>query len=202
MVNIFSRILDVNARELAEFEGIVKKINEFGPKMAKLKDGDFAKKTSSFKKKLSDASDLEKTLNEILPEAVALVREASWRAIGIKQYDVQLVCAIALFKGRVAEQKTGEGKTFSAIPALYLRALTGKGAHLVTVNDYLARRDAGWNGPTFHLLGMKVGTIIQENKSFVYDPTFIDKSHGDERLAHLRPCERKLAYDADITYGT
>ncbi len=202
MVNLFSRILDVNARELGEFEGIVKKINEFGPKMAKLKETDFAKKTSDFKKKLADASDLEKTLNEILPEAFALVREASWRAIGIKQYDVQLVSAIALFKGRVAEQKTGEGKTFSAIPALYLRALTGKGAHLVTVNDYLARRDAGWNGPTFHLLGMKVGTIIQENKSFVYDPTFIDKSHGDERLAHLRPCERKLAYDADITYGT
>ncbi|HSX48901.1 MAG TPA: preprotein translocase subunit SecA, partial [Candidatus Saccharimonadales bacterium] len=201
-MNIFSKILDVNAREVAEFEKIVKEINLLGPKMSKLKDSDFAKKTDQFKKQLSTSKDPEKTLNEILPQAFALVREASWRVLGLKHYDVQLVAGIALFKGRVAEQKTGEGKTLSAIPALYLRALMGKGAHLVTVNDYLARRDAGWNAPTFHLLGMSVGIIIQENKSFVYDPKYNDKSHGDERLAHLKPSERKDAYTADITYGT
>ncbi len=113
-----------------------------------------------------------------------------------------MMAAIALFEGKVAEQKTGEGKTLSAVPALYLRALTEQGVHLVTVNDYLARRDAGWNAPIFHLLGLSVGSIIQEGKSFVYDPGYSDTSHGDERLAHLKPTERKAAYAADVTYGT
>jgi len=112
------------------------------------------------------------------------------------------MAATALFEGKVAEQKTGEGKTLSAVPALYLRALTGRGVHLVTVNDYLARRDAGWNGPVFHLLGLTTGSIIQETKSFVYDPDFYDSSHGDERLAHLRLSDRKAAYACDILYGT
>ncbi|HWA52098.1 MAG TPA: preprotein translocase subunit SecA [Patescibacteria group bacterium] len=201
-MNIFSKILDVNARELDEFKKIVKKINELEPKMAKLKEADFAKKTAEFKKKIQASSDIEKTLNEILPEAFALSREASFRVLGQKPYDVQLVAGIALFKGRVAEQKTGEGKTLSAVAPLYLRALAGKGVHLVTVNDYLARLGAGWNGPVFALLGMKVGVIVQESKSFIYDPKFTDKSHGDERLYHLKPCERKVAYEADVTYGT
>ncbi len=201
-MNIFSKILDVNAREVAEFQKIVEKINALEPKMAKLKDTDFAKKTAEFKKQLDASHDQEKTLNEILPFAFALTREASWRILGQKPFDVQLIAGIALFRGRVAEQKTGEGKTLSAVAPLYLRALTGKGVHLVTVNDYLARLGAGWNGPVFALLGMKVGTIIQENKSFIYDPKFTDKSHGDERLYHLKPCERRDAYAADITYGT
>ncbi len=201
-MNIFSKILDVNAREVAEFQKIVEKINGFGPKMAKFKQTDFAKKTAQFKKQLSTSKDQEKTLNEILPEAFALSREASWRVLGQKPFDVQLVAGIALFKGRVAEQKTGEGKTLSAVAPLYLRALTQKGVHLVTVNDFLARLGAGWNGPVFELLGMNVGTIVQENKSFVYDKRFTDKSHGDERLYHLKPTERKEAYATDITYGT
>ncbi len=202
MINIFSKFLDVNAKEVAEFRKIVEKINELGPKMAKLKQADFAKKTESFKKQLAGSKDIEKTLNEILPEAFALVREAAWRVLDQKPFDVQLIAGISLFKGRVAEQKTGEGKTLSAVAPLYLRALTGKGVHLVTVNDYLARLGTGWNGPVFHLLGMSVGAIIQENKSFVYDAKFTDKSHGDERLYHLKPVERKNAYAADITYGT
>jgi preprotein translocase subunit SecA len=120
----------------------------------------------------------------------------------MRAYDVQLMAAIALFEGKVAEQKTGEGKTLSAAFPLYLRALAGKGVHLVTVNDYLARIGAGWNAPIYHLLGLTTGVIIQEQKSFLFDPSFSDKSHGDERLEHLKPCTRKEAYAADITYGT
>jgi len=198
MLNIFSRFLDLNAREIDRIKKIVDKVNSFEPKIKKLKDKDFAKKTEEFKNRLVKGE----TLDELLPEAYAVVREASYRLLGMRHYDVQLMAAIALFEGKVAEQKTGEGKTLSAVPALYLHALTGRGAHLVTVNDYLARRDAGWNAPVFHLLGMTVGSIIQETKSFVYDPEFTDSSHGDERLAHLKPAERKLAYQSDILYGT
>lgn len=198
MLRAFTKFLDLNQKEVDRLAKTVGKINAFGPKVKKLKDEQFAKKTEEFKKRIVKGEKLE----DILPEAFALVREASSRAIGLRHYDVQLMAGAALFEGRVAEQKTGEGKTLSAVLALYLRALTGKGAHLVTVNDYLARRDAGWNGPTFDLLGLSVGVIIQETKSFVYDPKFTDKSHGDERLAHLRPVERREAYAADITYGT
>ncbi len=197
-MNIFSRILDLNARELDRLEKVVEKINSFEEKTKKLKDSDFKKKTDEFKKRLEKGE----TLEEILPEAYALVREASDRILGKRHYDVQMMAATALFEGKVAEQKTGEGKTLSAVPALYLRALTGRGVHLVTVNDYLARRDAGWNGPVFHLLGLSTGSIIQETKSFVYDPEFYDSSHGDERLAHLKSSDRKAAYACDILYGT
>lgn len=198
MLNIFSKILDLNAREVDRLKKIVEKINSHEDKIKKLKDSDFAKKTEEFKKRLEKGE----TLEELLPEAYALVREATYRVLGKRHYDVQLMAATALFEGRVAEQKTGEGKTLSAVPALYLRALTGRGVHLVTVNDYLARRDAGWNGPVFDLLGLSTGSIIQETKSFVYDPKFTDTSHGDERLAHLKPAERREAYKSDILYGT
>ncbi|HJX45960.1 MAG TPA: preprotein translocase subunit SecA [Patescibacteria group bacterium] len=197
-MNIFSKLLDLNQKELDRLAKVVVKINDLDSKTKKLKDEDFKKKTSEFKERLEKGE----TLENILPEAFALVREVSWRAIGLRPFDVQLMAAIALFEGKVAEQKTGEGKTLSAVPALYLRALTGKGAHLVTVNDYLARRDAGWNSPIFHMLGLNVGSIVQEMKSFVFDPEFSDTSHGDERLAHLKPSTRKEAYSADITYGT
>lgn len=196
--NIFNKFLDLNQRELSKLEKRVEEIKKHDSEMEKLKDKDFSKKTEEFKKRLEKGE----TLDDILPEAFALGKEASWRTIGLKHYDVQLMAAVALFEGKVAEQKTGEGKTLSAVLPLYLHALSGKGAHLVTVNDYLARRDAGWNGPVFDLLGLTVGTIIQETKSFVYDPEHNDTSHGDERLAHLRPAERKEAYNVDITYGT
>src|SRR5258706_884711 len=198
MLNIFSKLLDINKREVDRLTKVVEKVNSHESKIKKLKDSDFKKKTEEFKKRLEKGESLE----DILPEAYALVREASDRVLGKRHYDVQLMAATALFEGRVAEQKTGEGKTLSAVPALYLRALTGRLGHLVTVNDYLARRDAGWNGPVFHLLGLTTGSIIQETKSFVYDPKFTDSSHGDERLAHLKPSERKLAYESDILYGT
>jgi preprotein translocase subunit SecA len=130
----------------------------------------------------------------------ALVREAADRTTGQRHYDVQLMAAATLASGKIAEQKTGEGKTLSAVPALYLHALTGKNVHLVTVNDYLARRDAGWMGPVFHLLGMSVSSIINE-ESFLFDLEFINKDTHDFRLTHLRPVSRKEAYQADVVYG-
>ncbi|KKQ94144.1 MAG: Protein translocase subunit SecA [Candidatus Woesebacteria bacterium GW2011_GWB1_39_10b] len=198
MLKLFSKFLDLNQKEINRLEKVAAQINDLEPKVKKIKDKDFRLKTEEFKKRLEKGE----TLNDILPEAFALVREASRRTVGMRHFDVQLMAAVALFEGKVAEQKTGEGKTLSAVPALYLHALTGRGAHLVTVNDYLARRDAGWNGPIFHLLGLSTGSIIQEGKSFIYDHEFNDTSHGDERLAHLKPSERKAAYNADITYGT
>ncbi len=141
-------------------------------------------------------------LDELLPEAFAVVREASKRTLGMRHFDVQLIGGIVLHQGRIAEMKTGEGKTLVATLALYLNALEGRGAHLVTVNDYLARRDAGWNAALYHSLGMSVGVIAGQDLSFVYDPDFLDDTHPDTRLQHLRPCTRREAYAADITYST
>ncbi len=196
MLNFLKSLFDYNQKELKRLKKIVGQINAFEPKLEKLSDKKLRRKTEEFKNKLFDG---EKPEN-ILPEVFAVVREASKRTAGMRHFDVQLMAAIALFEGKIAEQKTGEGKTLSATPALYLRALEGKGAHLVTVNDYLARRDAGWMGPIFHFLGLSVGCIIPE-QSFIFDPEFSLTSE-DERLSHLRPVERKQAYLADITYGT
>ena len=148
-------------------------------------------------------------LDEILPEAFALVREVSRRKLGMRHFDVQMVGGIVLHQGKISEMKTGEGKTLVATLPLFLNALAGRGSHLVTVNDYLARRDAGWNAPVYHALGMTVGVIMGPpqqgpgyNQSFIYDPEYTDPAHHDERLQHLRPCSRAEAYQADITYGT
>jgi len=193
-----NKLFDVNQKEVNRLSKIVDEINSLGHKTEKLKDSDFPKKTDEFKKRIEGGEKIE----NLLPEAFALIREASRRTLGMYPYDVQLMAAISLFEGKVAEQKTGEGKTLSAVLPLYLRALAGRGAHLVTVNDYLARRDAGWNAPLFHYMGLSVGVIVNELKSYVYDPEFVDSSHGDERLSHLKPVERKAAYSVDITYGT
>ena len=198
MLKIFSKILDLNQKEVERLQSMVQRVNSHKDKFSALKKSeDFSAYTAELKNRLASGE----TLNDLLPEAFALVREASDRALGLRHYDVQIMGAIAFHEGKVAEQKTGEGKTLSAIPALYLNALTGRGAHLVTVNDYLARRDAGWNGPAFDLLGMTVGVIVHD-QSFIYDRNFFDASHGDNRLANLRPVTRKEAYAADITYGT
>ena len=153
--------------------------------------------------------EVDSVIDEILPQAFAAVREVSRRTLGMRHFDVQMVGGIVLHQGKIAEMKTGEGKTLVATLALYLNALAGRGAHLVTVNDYLARRDAGWNAPLYTALGMTVGVIMGpaqqgggQNQSFIYDPEFVDDSHADERLQHLRPVSRKEAYAADITYGT
>jgi preprotein translocase SecA subunit len=137
-------------------------------------------------------------LDEILPEAFAVVREASKRTTGLRHFDVQLLGGIVLHEGKISEMKTGEGKTLVATAPLYLNVLTGRGAHLVTVNDYLARRDVQWMGPIYHLLGVTVASIVHDT-SYLFDPSYVVK---DYRLLNLRPIERKDAYCADITYGT
>lgn len=196
MLKFLSKLLDSNQKEVTRLTKIVEQINHRETDAKKFKDHEFAKKTAQFKERLGSGS----TLNDLLPEAFATVREAAFRAIGQRHYDVQLVAACALHFGKVAEQKTGEGKTLSAIPALYLNAITGRGVHLVTVNDYLARRDAGWMAPVFHLLGLKTSAIISD-RSFIYDPEFTDDTAVDWRIKHLKPVTRKEAYAADITYG-
>lgn len=198
MISILSNIIDLNKREVTRINKIVEKINAEEDSVKKLKDKDFPKKTQEFKKRISEGENLE----NILVEAFAVAREAAYRTLGMRPYDVQLIAGIALFEGKIAEQKTGEGKTLSAAAPLYLRALSGRGVHLVTVNDYLARIGAGWNAPIYEFLGLTTGVIAQEQKSFFYDKSFEDKSHGDERLVHLKPVDRQEAYRADITYGT
>ena len=196
MFNFLGKLLDSNEKEIAKLRKTVDIINTLEPEAKKIKDDGFAKKTAQFRERLASGTELD----DILPEAFALAREAALRSIGQRHFDVQLIAAMALHMGKIAEQKTGEGKTLSSIPALYLNAITGQGVHLVTVNDYLARRDAGWMGPIFHLLGLKTSAMISE-QSFLYDPEFDDPNATDWRLKHLRPITRREAYLADVTYG-
>ena len=189
-------IFNTNSKEVKRLSKVAEEINGWEKRVKKLTDKQLAGKTKEFRKRLK-----KERLVTVLPEAFAVVREAAQRTtVGQRHFDVQLMTAVALFEGKAVEQKTGEGKTLAATPALYLRALTGKGAHLVTVNDYLARRDAGWMGSIFDFLGLRVGCIVHD-QAFLFDSQFIAKA-DDERLAHLRPVERKEAYSVDITYGT
>lgn len=160
------------------------------------------KNSKAPKVKITDtAKEEDKILDQLLPEAFALVRESTFRILGMRHFDVQLIGGIALHEGNVAEMKTGEGKTLVALLPAYLNALTERGVHIVTVNDYLAQRDAGWNAPVLHFLGLSVGVIIAD-ASYIYDPDYLNEEHSDERMQHLKPCTRKQAYLADITYGT
>lgn len=159
------------------------------------------KKKSKKKTKKHVEKDDTKILDEILNDAFAVAREASKRVLGMRPYDVQLIGGMVLNSGAVAEMKTGEGKTLVAMLPAYLNGLTGRGVHVVTVNDYLAQRDAGWNGPVYDFLGLSVGVIIN-NASFIYDAEYENEEHDDERFRHLKPATRKEAYNADITYGT
>lgn len=198
----------MSKKELAEQTEVLKKklakkLKQEQAKSSKLKVK-ASKSNKSQSKKVSKAflnSNQQKALDSILPEAFALAREASNRILKMRHFDVQLIGGIALHEGNVAEMKTGEGKTLVALLPAYLNALTGRGVHVVTVNDYLAQRDAGWNAPVYHFLGLSVGVIIN-NASFIYDENYQNEEHDDERFRHLKPATRKEAYNADITYGT
>src|SRR3990167_1740641 len=192
------RILgDPQASTIKRLKKRVDEVNALEPKYKKMTDAQLKKQTDEFKKRLQKGE----TLDKILPNAFAAVREATVRTQQKRHFDVQLMGGMVLHEGGVAEMKTGEGKTHTSALPLYLNALEGKGAHLVTVNDYLAQRDTGWMGQIYHFLGMEVGGIIPE-ESYIYDPSFENKEHFDERMQHLRPASRQEAYQADITYGT
>jgi len=196
MFKIFSKLFDNNQKEIQKILPIINKINSLEEEIKKLKDEELKAKTGEFKIRLGNGE----SLDDIWAETFAVVREASKRAIGERHFDVQLIAASVLHQGKIAEQKTGEGKTLSATPALYLNSLTGKGVHLVTVNDYLARRDCGWMGPIYNALNISCAAIIHD-QSFIYDPNYENKDAEDWRLKHLKPVTRKEAYDADVTYG-
>jgi len=185
---------------------IVLKINSLEVDIKALKDEDFKDKTLEFKKRLNEGE----SLDDLLPEVFACVREVAFRTKGERHYDVQLIGGIALHSGNIAEMRTGEGKTLTATSPTYLNALTGKGVHVVTVNDYLSRRDAVWMGPIFSMLGITVSVVNSQNTSYVYDSSHIsivensESDIGSFKVEYecLRPCSRKEAYDCDITYGT
>ncbi len=177
----------------------VVEINALEPKYEGMSDEELAAQTQVFRDKIGNGS--EKALNEILPDAFAVAREAAKRILKMRPFDVQLIGGMVLHEGNVAEMKTGEGKTLVAMLPAYLNALTGRGVHVVTVNDYLAQRDAGWNAPVYDFLGLSVAVIINQ-ASFIYDKEYENEDHDDPRFRHLKPCTRKEAYAADITYGT
>lgn len=188
---------DPQVRILKALQKKVGAINNLADKYKKLTKPELRKQTAVLKERLEKGE----SLDALLPDAFALVREASDRVLGMRHFDVQLIGGMALHQGNVAEMKTGEGKTLVATLPTYLNALEGKGVHVVTVNDYLAQRDASWMGELYDFLGLSTGVIIND-ASFVYDKDFDNKDHDDPRMRRLRPVTRKEAYAADITYGT
>ena len=189
---------DPQKKILKKLEKRVEAINALSDKYEKMSDKDLRNQTEVLKKRLKKKGE---TLDTILPDAFAVVREAAKRVIGERHYDVQLIGGMALHDGNVAEMKTGEGKTLVATLPAYLNALEGKGVHVITVNDYLAQRDTGWMGQVYDFMGMSVSAIINE-ASFIYDRDYDNEQQTDPRMKKLRPATRKEAYEADITYGT
>jgi preprotein translocase subunit SecA len=189
---------DAQKKALKRLEKRVVEVNALEKKYQKMTQKQLREQTDLLKKKLSKKG---VTLDTILPEAFAVVREAANRELGMRPFDVQLVGGMVLHEGNVAEMKTGEGKTLVATLPVYLNALEGKGVHVVTVNDYLAQRDAGWMGAVYDFLGLSVGVIIND-ASFIYDKNFDNEAHEDPGMRKLKPATRKEAYAADVTYGT
>lgn len=183
-----------NERELKRLWPIVEHISSLEKNIISLSDTQLKDKTEEFKRRIEAGE----TLDDILPETFAVVREVAKRRIRMRHFDVQILGGIVLHEGKIAEMKTGEGKTLVATLPVYLNAIEGRGVHVVTVNDYLAKRDTQWMGPIYSFLGLTVG-VIQHDSSFIYDPSYFST---DKRLDFLRPCSRKEAYLADITYGT
>lgn len=189
---------DPQKRIIKRLQKRVEEVNKLEDKYKKMTKPELKKQTEVLKKRLAKKGT---TLDDLLPDAFALVRETGRRVLGQRHYDVQLIGGMVLHEGNVAELKTGEGKTLMATLPAYLNALEGKGVHVVTVNDYLAQRDAGWMGEVFDALGMSTGVIINE-ASFIYDKSYDNENHSDPRMRKLRPVTRKESYAADITYGT
>jgi preprotein translocase subunit SecA len=183
-----------NDRELKRLWPLVEQITSLEAKVTNLSDEQLRDQTEEFKRRLQAGE----TLDDILPESFAVVREVSRRRLKMRHFDVQMLGGIVLHEGKIAEMKTGEGKTLVATLPVYLNALEDKGVHVITVNDYLAKRDTQWMGPIYGSLGLSIG-VIQHDSSFIYDPTYFST---DKRLDFLKPCSRKEAYLADITYGT
>ncbi|MDD5746437.1 MAG: preprotein translocase subunit SecA, partial [Candidatus Omnitrophica bacterium] len=206
-----------NEKEIKRLAPVIASINALEPQISSLSDAQLLAKTAEFRQKiqarLSDeepdpsenkehlARRIKTALDAILPEAFAVCREAARRTLNMRHFDVQLIGGIVLHEGKIAEMTTGEGKTLVATLALYLNSLCGNGAHLVTVNDYLAQRDCGWMGPIYNLLGLSCASIAHDF-SVIYDPAYSDDTARDDRMAHLRPISRQEAYRCDITYGT
>ncbi len=195
---LMKRILgDPQAATLKRMRRRVEKINALAHIYQKMSDAKLREQTKLLRTRLEKGA----SLDSLLEEAFALVREAATRTLGQRHFNMQLIGGMVLHEGKVSEMKTGEGKTLVATLAVYLNALEGKGAHVVTVNDYLAQRDAGWMGQIYDFLGLSVGVIIPD-ESYIYDPKYENKDHFDPRFRHLRPATRQEAYAADITYGT
>ncbi len=207
-MSVISKIFGgANDRIVGKLNEKVGEISAFEEKYQKIPDNEFWVMTENFKKRLNEGENI----NNVLVEAFAAVREASRRTLGQRHYDVQLVGGMVLNEGKIAEMKTGEGKTLVATLPAYLNALSGEGVHIITVNDYLSRRDAAWMGQIYNALGLSVGVLNHES-SFLYDPTFeadlredkIRDTLGSFKVVHefLKPVSRRDAYLADITYGT
>lgn len=205
MLKFLTNLFDENKKTLDKYSKIVDQINDLEPKIKKLSDAKLADQTKKFKKIIEEGRDKgtseEQILDDLLPETFATVREASRRVLGMRHFDVQLLAGIALHKRSITEQKTGEGKTLTVTCPLYLNALLGKGAHLITVNDYLAEIGTGWMGSLYTFLGLSTAVIIHD-KSKLYNPEVNSEDRGDERLEHFEEISRRDAYLADITYGT
>ncbi len=195
MVNVLSKIMgDSTDRAVKKLTPLVKEINELEPSLEALNDESLGRKTAEFRERLAKGEDLD----DLLPEAFGVVREAAKRTLGQRHYDVQLMGGMVLHQGKVAEMKTGEGKTLVATLPAYLNAITGEGVHVVTVNDYLARRDSSWMGPVFHKLGLSVA-CLQHESALMFDPSF---QGADPSQVPVVGASRQEAYRADITYGT
>ncbi len=180
---VFKKVLgDPQAKTVKRLRKRVKGINDLADKYKAMSDAQLKEQTAVLKKRLEKES-----LDQIMPDAFAVVREAATRALGQRHFDVQLIGGMVLHEGNVAEMKTGEGKTLVATLPVYLNALEEKGVHVVTVNDYLAQRDAGWMGQVYDFLGMRTGVILADH-SYIYDPNFTNTEHQDERFRHLKPC--------------
>ena len=213
-MTIISDLFSISKKQVKKYRKIVEIVNQLEPKIQALSDEGLKAKTLEFREQLNSGASLQ----DILPEAFAVVREASHRTLGQRHYDVQLIGGMILHDGNIAEMKTGEGKTLMATLAVYLNAVSQKGVHVVTVNDYLARRDATWMGQIYYALGLSTG-VVNEGESYLYDPSVVleNKGEGEEEKLEkkedevgsfkivyelLQSTDKRTAYNADITYGT